>query len=77
MWVVMSKTIIYVRLLDEGTYVVRPTHGEIVKENIVRVLPTEDYDPDDEIWEFTPDTIVRCEKEIWGEKEILLAVEKI
>jgi hypothetical protein len=77
MQVGMSKIVIYIRLLDEGTRTARPTYGEIVEENIVRVLPTENYDPDDEVWEFTPDTIVRCEKEIWGGKEILLAVEKI
>ncbi|MBL8077012.1 MAG: hypothetical protein JNM55_03545 [Anaerolineales bacterium] len=73
----MNKTIIYVRLLDEGTYVVRPTYGEIVKENVVRILPTKNYDPDDEIWEFAPGAIVRCARELWDEKEILLAVEKI
>jgi hypothetical protein len=76
MMVEMSKTIIYIRLLDEGTEVVRPTYGEIVRENIFRVLSTENYDPNDEVWEFTPGTIVRCEKEIWSEKEILVAVGK-
>jgi hypothetical protein len=77
MWVGMSETIIYIRLLDEGTETVRPTYGEIVGENIFRVLSTDNYDPDDETWEFTPDTIVRCEKEIWSDKEILLAVRKM
>jgi hypothetical protein len=49
---------IYIPLLGEGTPVVRPTQGEIVNENLFRVLPTENYDPEDEQWMFLPGTLV-------------------
>jgi len=56
---------IYVALLDEGTDCWRPTMGEPVGEGTYKLLPTPNYDPEDETWEFLPGTIVRCE---WEEK---------
>ena len=52
--------LIYVRLLDEGVSVMRPTLGVIVGNGIYRVLPTENYDPEDEKWEFPPGSLVAC-----------------
>lgn len=57
----MDTTTIYVRLLDEGTDVFRPTQGESVREGVYRLLPTQDYDPEDERWEFLPGQVVKCE----------------
>ncbi len=71
-----ENKMIYVQLLEEGVSVARPTYGEILGDNIFRVLPTENYDPQDEIWEFPPGTIVRCEMKKSPEgKEALVAVE--
>lgn len=69
---------IYIRLLDEGVDTWRPTHGERIRGNVFKVLPTDDYDPEDEEWEFVPGSIVQCElqkKTSRGEpKEILVAI---
>lgn len=71
-----NKVTIYIRLLDEGVPVARPTYGEMIEDNIFRILPTENYNPDDETWEFPPGTVVRCERKISPDgKEALLAVE--
>jgi hypothetical protein len=35
------------------TLVVRPTHGVSFGSELYRVLPTSNYDPDDEPWEFS------------------------
>ncbi len=51
---------IYVRLLEEGgTEVFRPTKAIHIQDNTYRILPTENYDPDDEIWEFLPGVVVQ------------------
>ncbi len=52
---------VYVRLLGEGATVFRPTLGESIGPQTVRLLPTADYDPSDEEWEFPPETMVRVE----------------
>jgi hypothetical protein len=57
----MPTITIYVRLLDEGTDCWRPTQAEQMSEGIFRLLPTANYDPDDEHWEFPPGTLVRCQ----------------
>lgn len=64
---------VYVPLLEEGTSVVRPTTGVWVKANIFRLLPTENYDPSSENWEFLPGSLVVCVQEIWEGKEIWVA----
>jgi len=51
---------IYVRLLDEGTDVWRPTLGRKLGPMKYEVLPTPNYDSDDEKWEFLPGSIVLC-----------------
>lgn len=55
----MTETI-YIPLLDEGTTVSRPTEGEPLGNGVYRVLPTSNYDPEDEVWQFTPGSIVVC-----------------
>jgi len=50
---------IYIRLLDEGTEVFRPTEAEELAGGLFMLLPTPDYDPDDEHWEFGPGSLVR------------------
>lgn len=59
---------IYIQLLDEGSIAYRPTKGEEICPGIYKVLPTNDYNPDDEKWEFLPGTFVNCEmKALTGE----------
>ena len=69
-----TKTI-YVKLLDEGTNVMRPTQGEALGGDLYRLLPTPDYDPDDEHWEFPPGSVVRAYAEIRSGEEIWVARE--
>lgn len=65
---------IYVRLLDEGTDVFRPTKIESLEDGLFKLLPTPEYDPDDEHWEFTPGCVVRgVTRKLEGET-VLVAV---
>jgi len=57
----VSTTTVYVRLLDEGTDVFRPTEAEYSDDGLYRLRPTADYDPADERWEFLPGAMVRCQ----------------
>jgi hypothetical protein len=51
---------IFVRLLNEGTDVWRPTVGRPIGAGTFEVLPTADYDVQSEEWEFVPGTLVLC-----------------
>jgi hypothetical protein len=62
---------IYVRLLDEGTDVWRPTLGRRVGPMTFEVMPTPNYDPEDEKWEFLPGRVVRCG---WENKSVGVAL---
>lgn len=68
-------TTIYIRLLDEGTEVFRPTSAEPLGQGVFKVLPTLDYDPHEEKWEFTPGSLVECEKRKLEGDEVLVAVK--
>ena len=52
---------IHVRLPDEGTDCSRPTRGVVVGNELFKFLPTDEYDPNDEQWEFLPGSIVRVQ----------------
>jgi hypothetical protein len=70
-----TKTIeVQVNLLNEGTDVSRPTLALDLGEGLFKLLPTPDYDPEDEEWEFVPGTTVRSEPRTDDRGEYLLAV---
>jgi hypothetical protein len=71
-----KQVTIYIQLHNEGVPVWRPTKGEDLGNGFYRVLPTSDYDKDNEEWEFPPNTIVKCIKEKKEGKEILVAKTK-
>lgn len=74
----MTNTVkIYIPLLEEGSATIRGTQAIPLGEGLYKVLPATDYDPDDEIWEFLPDSVVRCEDKLNFGERIILAVEKI
>lgn len=52
---------VFVRLLGEGTPVFRPTNAVLLRPLVAQLLPTDGYDPEDEEWEFKPDSVVRFE----------------
>lgn len=68
---------IYIPLLNEGTDVLRPTQGLVIGSDKVQVLPTPNYDPTDEEWEFPPGTKVKCVRETWSGRELLVARQRI
>jgi len=68
-------TTIYIRLLEEGTEVFRPTSAEPLEGGLLKVLSTPDYDPEDERWEFVPGTVVKGEKRELDGEEVLIAVD--
>ena len=64
---------VYVRLLDEGTDVSRPTDALDLGNGQFELLPTPNYDAEIETWEFPPGSRVRCEKRSGARGEYLLA----
>lgn len=54
---------IYIELLDEGTDVWRPVQGRRIRGNAFEILAAPDYDPELEIWQFVPGSVVECEWE--------------
>lgn len=66
-----------VRLLNEALPTTRRTMAVELGDNWFKLLPTKDYDPEDEVWEFPPESIVRCEvRPNPGNPDIFLAVER-
>ena len=72
-----NKQTIYIRVLEEETPTLCRTQGVNVGNGLYKVLPTSNYDPEDEIWEFPPGSIVRCELVDDGEEEFLLAIQEV
>lgn len=71
----MEETVeVYIRLLDEGIDVWRPTQAVRLNNHEYRILPTPDYDPEDEKWEYLPNEIVRCECKKLNDKDCLVAI---
>ncbi len=67
-------TTIYIRLLGEGTEVLRPTEAEELRDGLFKLLPTPNYDPEDEHWEFAPGSVVRGVFRKVEEEAVLVAV---
>lgn len=74
-----QKTIeVYVVLLEEGTDTIRGTQAIDLGNGLFKLLPTPWYDPEDEIWEFLPGSVVRIKD--WEDAHgnpLLLAYEKV
>ena len=70
------KKNIYVQLLGEGTVVYRPVPAIKIKENLYMIQGKEIYDPDDEEWEFLPNTIVVVQNRELEGKNVLVAAKE-
>jgi hypothetical protein len=57
----LPATTVHVGVLDVGMGTWRPTAARLVSTATYELLPTPDYDPTAETWEFEPGTVVRCE----------------
>jgi len=69
-----SDDIVFVRLLDEGTSVYRPTRAARISDQVYRLEASPNYDPEDETWEFPPGSTVRCERKRINDDIVLVAV---
>jgi myo-inositol catabolism protein IolC len=71
-------TEVYVKLLDEGTDVWRPVLAERQSDGSFRLRPPESDDLGTEIWEFPPNTRVKCEPRTFSDgKRALVAVAEV
>jgi len=69
----LNRTI-YIRLLEEGSWAYRPVTACRINENIYKVEGHEIHFTDDEVWEFTPGTIVVVEEKKLRGGIVLVAV---
>ncbi|NBX66572.1 MAG: hypothetical protein EBQ96_06205 [Proteobacteria bacterium] len=65
---------IYVALLEEGTPTYKETSAEVIGDGLYKLLPSANYDPEDEIWGFVPGTIVRGVNKAFESGDALAAV---
>jgi hypothetical protein len=68
---------VFVRLLDEGTDVMRPVQAERIRPGIFRLFASVDYDPEYETWEFAPGSIVRCNIQHINNEVVLVVAESL
>jgi hypothetical protein len=69
-----STETIYIPLLNEGVEVWRPVQGKKVSAFVYRI-ETENSDPEDEKWQFSTGTYVRCGLRALSGGERLVAIE--
>jgi hypothetical protein len=65
--------VIYIPLLGEGLPVLRPTQERFMGSGVFLILPTPDYGPNIEHWEFPPGSKVQCVREYRDGNELLVA----
>jgi hypothetical protein len=70
-----NRVKLFVYLLAEGTDVWRPTEAVPIGDGLFKILSTPHYDPEDEVWEFPPGSIVRCETRQNDSGEYIVAVK--
>ena len=70
-----SRVKIFVYLLEEGTDAWRPTEAVSIGDGLFKILPAPDYDPEDEVWEFPPGSVVRCETRQGDSGEYIVAAK--
>lgn len=71
------EQIIYIQLLGEGTMAYRPVKAIKVAQNLFKILESNEYDSEDEIWEFIPGSNVIVEEKILSEKSVLVAIKVV
>ena len=68
-----ERTTIFVRLIGEGTDVLRPAQAIVLPNGLYRLEQPVDYVPEDEEWQFLPGTTVSCEPQTHEGESILVA----
>lgn len=70
-------TTIYIELLNEGTFCLRPVNATHIEDDVYQITST-NTDPDDEEWAFNTGDKVRCVMQVFsGGGSGLRAVEKL
>ena len=73
-----TDTVVFVRLLDEGTDVWRPVHATRLPDGTYELAEPEGYDSNAESWEFPPHAKVRCVAKRFADGEKgLIAVTQV
>ena len=67
---------IYIKMLNEGTMVYRPVPAYKIEDRIYKVQGFDIYDPEDEVWEFPPGTLVLVEEQKDDGDTVLVAIEE-
>lgn len=71
-------TEVYVKLLDEGVDVWRPVRAIREADGAFRLCRPGWYDPETEIWQFPPNSRVKCKMKVFADgKQGLVAVAEI
>jgi len=70
----VRKETIYIELRNEGTPVWRPASALQVGQHTYVILPTPNYDPEDEEWQFPPGSIVVGQMQMKSGGDVLVAV---
>ena len=70
-----NRVKLFVSLLAEGADVWRPTEAVPIGDGLFKILSTPNYDPEDEVWEFPPGAIVRCETRQDNSGKYIVAVK--
>lgn len=70
-----NTTEIYIFLPDEAVDTWRPTQAVPLGNDLYRILATDDYDPEYEVWEFLPGSVVRGVQKALYEGTFLVAVK--
>lgn len=68
---------VYVPLSNEGTTVFRPTKVVRLPDGMFRLLATVGYDPETEVWQFPPGSVVECQSEERGGNLVLVATKTV
>ena len=58
---------VYIELLEEGSSAWRPTQARAIGNSLYTLLPTPDYDPEDESWAFLPGDTVRLKEKTFSD----------
>ena len=69
-----NKTQIYIQLLDDEQGTLRPVEAIFLGFDEYLILPVDDFENLDEVWEFPPGSIVKIEERSNRNKKFLLAV---
>lgn len=75
---IKNKTVtVYVNLPEEGSPTLRRAQALSIEGDIFQLLPDDNYDPEDEVWEFLPYSYVKCEWRDDGIEKYLQAIKEI